>query len=88
MKDMILLIKGKAVHHMEAKIYNDPKKFKNGLTQKEIVKKNGYREATEAEFAAHFKVDLKAEKPKEAKKPKKEDPIIAEVEIVQGESHD
>ena len=85
----VLLIKGKSKHLMDQKDYESPKKFKNGLTQKEILAKNGYKQATEEQTNKIYNIE---EPVKEAKKekPKKEkiEPIVIEPEIIQGESHD
>ena len=77
-----------------AKDYNSPKKVQQWInTKKEIVAKNGYRLANEAEINKHL--DLEVEKPKEVKEPKKEPKIkkvdeiaVQETDNVSGESHD
>lgn len=91
--EIVIIKKGKHFAQLLAKDYNSPKKFNSGLTQKEIVAKNGYRLANEAEINKHL--DLEVEKPKEVKEPKKEPKIkkvdeiaVQETDNVSGESHD
>ena len=68
--EIVIIKKGKHFAQLLAKDYNSPKKFNSGLTQKEIVAKNGYRLANEAEINKHL--DLEVEKPKEVKETKTE----------------
>lgn len=92
-KEIVFIKKGKHFAQLTDEVYNSPKKFSNGLTQKEICAKNGYRLATEAEINAHLKIEV--EKPKEVKESKKEPKVkkvdeiaVQETDNVSGESHD
>lgn len=97
-QEFVLIKKGNTYAKILKSLYESPKKFNNGLTQKEIIAKNKYRQATEAETIKYLNMTADEalptiEKPKEVKKEpkvKKEDPVIStEIsEPIQGESHD
>lgn len=82
----VLLIKGKSKHLMDQKDYESPKKFKNGLTQKEILAKNGYKQATEEQTNKIYNI---VDEPKEIKKEnKKIKKVEIPLDVIQADNQD
>lgn len=97
-QEFVLIKKGNTFAKVPKSLYESPKKFNNGLTQKEIIAKNKFRQATEAETLKYLNMTVgealpPIEKQKEVKEPKKQKEVkeIAKEDnenVVSGESHD
>lgn len=82
-QEFVLIKKGNTYAKILKSLYESPKKFNNGLTQKEIIAKNKFRQSTEAETLKYLNMTADEalptiEKPKEDK-PKKTNKRVDEL---------